>query len=252
MENALFRHYLHHLQEGIDIGKRAGQARRETTDACNDSCEARLRPSMEVSMLNRIFSGNDSRPASYQQTHIDGIAGELGQPGFMGAEQAAEAPSVADRRNRSLLSRWIARESATLPPFVARFAVINLVGLAMIAAAWAEGLLFKPYQADSSGMCYLITILFLAGLVAVFRKDWQTVRWAGNALVYLGMVGTVLGLIITVSDLTVDKAQNFDNFKTIVSSIYIGSGTALYTNLLACIGYLWLGTNAHLLARQEV
>jgi hypothetical protein len=28
--------------------------------------------------------------------------------------------------------------------------------------------------------------------------------------------------------------------------------TALYTNLLACVGYLWLGTNAHLLARQEV
>ena len=34
--------------------------------------------------------------------------------------------------------------------------------------------------------------------------------------------------------------------------IYVGAGIALYTNLLACIGYLWLGTNAHLLARQEV
>jgi hypothetical protein len=137
-------------------------------------------------------------------------------------------------------------------PFVARYAVINLIGLALLGAAWAEGLLFKPYQADSSGMCYLITVLFAAGLVAVFLKDWQTVRWAGNALVYLGMVGTVLGLIITVSDLTVDKAQSFESFKAIVTSIYVGSGTALYTNLLACIGYLWLGTNAHLLARQEV
>ena len=137
-------------------------------------------------------------------------------------------------------------------PYTTRFAVINLIGLALVGAAWAEGLLFKPYQADSSGMCYLITLLFLAGLGAVFFKDWQTVRWAGNALVYLGMVGTVLGLIITVSDLTVDKAQSFESFKAIVTAIYVGSGTALYTNLLACIGYLWLGTNAHLLARQEV
>jgi NADH:ubiquinone oxidoreductase subunit 2 (subunit N) len=137
-------------------------------------------------------------------------------------------------------------------PFLARFAVINLVGVALLAAAWAEGLLLKPYRADESGMCYLITALFLAGLVAVSRKDWQTVRWLGNALVYLGMVGTVLGLIITVSDLSVDKAQNFESFKTIVTAIYVGAGTALYTNLLACIGYLWLGTNAHLLARQEV
>jgi NADH:ubiquinone oxidoreductase subunit 2 (subunit N) len=137
-------------------------------------------------------------------------------------------------------------------PFFARFAVINLVGLALLGAAWAEGLLLKPYRADESGMCYLITALFLAALVAVSRKDWQTVRWAGNALVYLGMVGTVLGLIMTVSDLSVEKAQSFESFKTIVTAIYVGAGTALYTNLLACIGYLWLGTNAHLLARQEV
>src|SRR5262249_22663906 len=139
-----------------------------------------------------------------------------------------------------------------LQPFVARFVVINLIGVALGAAAWAQGLLLKPFEADHSGMCYLITILFLAGLVSVFRQDWQTVRWAGNALVYLGMVGTVLGLIITVSDLSADKAQDFESFKAIVSAIFIGSGTALYTNLLACIGYLWLGTNAHLLARQEV
>jgi hypothetical protein len=101
-------------------------------------------------------------------------------------------------------------------------------------------------------MCYVITVLFLVGLLAVSRKDWQTVRWAGNALVYLGMVGTVLGLIMTVSDLSVDKAQSFESFKAIVTAIYVGAGVALYTNLLACIGYLWLGTNAHLLARQEV
>jgi len=137
-------------------------------------------------------------------------------------------------------------------PFFARFIVINLVGVALLAAAWAEGLLLKPYRADTSGMCYLITALFLAGLIAVSRKDWQTVRWTGNTLVYLGMVGTVLGLIMTVSDLSVDKAQSFESFKAIVTAIYVGAGTALYTNLLACIGYLWLGTNAHLLARQEV
>ena len=137
-------------------------------------------------------------------------------------------------------------------PFLARFAVINLVGVALLAAAWAEDLLLKPYRADESGMCYLITVLFVVGLIAVLRKDWQTVRWIGNTLVYLGMVGTVLGLIMTVSDLSVDKTQSFESFKAIITAIYIGAGIALYTNLLACIGYLWLGTNAHLLARQEV
>ena len=175
---------------------------------------------------------------------------------FMGlaklrATQPASDP-VTPAPARDLQDRLLRAVQGPAPnAFVARFAVLNLIGAALIAAAWAEGLLLKPYQADSSRMCYLITVLFGWGLVCCLRKDWQSVRWAGNALVYLGMVGTVLGLIITVSDLSVDK-QGFDDFKQVISSIYIGSATALYTNLLACIGYLWLGTNAHFLARQEV
>jgi NADH:ubiquinone oxidoreductase subunit 2 (subunit N) len=160
-----------------------------------------------------------------------------------------EVPSVFEQQ-RPRLARgfWPNPEAG----FVARFAVLNLIGASLIAAAWAQGLLFKPFAADSSGMCYLITALFAWGLACCLRRDWQSVRWVGNALVYLGMVGTVLGLIITVSDLSADKAESFESFRQIVTSIYVGSGTALYTNLLACIGYLWLGTNAHLLARQEV
>jgi hypothetical protein len=165
------------------------------------------------------------------------------------AQPPAPAPSSA-REQQERLFRAFAMPASHA--FIARFAVLNLVGAALVMASWAAGLLYRPYAADSSGMCWLITVLFILGLVAVLRQDWQSVRWAGNALVYLGMVGTVLGLIITVSDLSADKGQSFEDFKAVVTSIYIGSATALYTNLLACIGYLWLGTNAHLLARQEV
>lgn len=170
-------------------------------------------------------------------------------------QQSPSPPSAVAalgvREQQALLQRAFVGAGADIS-FATRFVVLNLIGVALTGAAWASGLLMKPYAADTSGMCYLMTALFAAALIAVFRKDWQTVRWAGNALVYLGMVGTVLGLIMTMSSLTVDKAQDFESFKEIVTAIYIGSGTALYTNLLACIFYLWLGTNAHLLARQEV
>jgi hypothetical protein len=165
------------------------------------------------------------------------------------AESAKSAPTSAVHDQQQRLQLAFQRPVANA--FFARFAMLNLIGAAMIAAAWAQGLLLKPYQADTSHMSYLITVLFGWGLVCCLRKDWQSVRWAGNALVYLGMVGTVLGLIITVGNLSAE-ASGFEDFKQVVSSIYIGSATALYTNLLACIGYLWLGTNAHLLARQEV
>jgi hypothetical protein len=167
-------------------------------------------------------------------------------------DEHGAAAVLLDLRSRRGFAQRVLETPATEFPFMARFIVINLIGLALVGAAWADDLLTKPYHADSSGMCYLITLLFAVGLVAAARKDWQTVRWLGNALVYLGMIGTVLGLIMTVSDLSVDKAQSFESFKTIVTAIYIGSGTALYTNLLACIFYLWLSTNAHLLARQEI
>jgi hypothetical protein len=174
----------------------------------------------------------------------------MGLVKLRGTQSASDPVTPASARD--LQDRLLRAVKGPAPSaFLARFTVLNLIGAALLAAAWAEGLLLKPYQADTSRMCYLITVLFAWGLVCCLRKDWQSVRWAGNALVYLGMVGTVLGLIITVSDLSADK-QGFDDFKQVVSSIYIGSATALYTNLLACIGYLWLGTNAHFLARQEV
>jgi NADH:ubiquinone oxidoreductase subunit 2 (subunit N) len=159
-------------------------------------------------------------------------------------------PALDARAQQEKLSRDFA--SSAERSFIARFVVLNLIGAALIAAAWAAELLAKPYQADTSGMCWLITALFGWGLVCCLRRDWQSVRWVGNVLVYLGMVGTVLGLIMTVGDLSADKGQSFESFKLVVTAIYIGAGTALYTNLLACIGYLWLGTNAHVLARQEV
>ena len=162
----------------------------------------------------------------------------------------APADGMPVHEQQGRLRRAFAAPAASA--FLARFIVLNLIGVALVLACWAQGLLYRPYTADHSGMCWLITALFGWGLVCVLRRDWQSVRWSGNALVYLGMVGTVLGLIITVSDLSADKGQSFADFKQVVTSIYVGSATALYTNLLACIGYLWLGTNAHLLARQEV
>jgi hypothetical protein len=167
-------------------------------------------------------------------------------------EPAATVEAVGSVSRLHALSSSDEQGRASPKAFVTRFAVINLVGVALIAAAWVEGWAVKPYQADSSGMCFLITALFLWGLWRTFRSDWQAVRWIGNTLVYLGMVGTVLGLVVTVSALSVDQAQSFENFKSIIEAIFVGSGTALYTNLLACVGYLWLGTNAQLLARQEI
>src|SRR4051812_9077520 len=86
------------------------------------------------------------------------------------ARTAPDASTLDARQQQALLQRIFDKPADV--PFIARFAVINLIGLALVGAAWAQDLLFKPYAADTSHMCYLITVLFALGLVAVFRKDW--------------------------------------------------------------------------------
>src|SRR5690348_2118483 len=111
---------------------------------------------------------------------------------FKQNERQHIATTSAAEANRVIGIADLAGRNHARMPFMARFAVINLVGLALVGAAWSQDWLFKPFAADHSGMSYLITALFLVGLGAVAWRDWQTVRWIGNGLVYLGMVGTVL------------------------------------------------------------
>src|SRR5262249_15389323 len=127
-------------------------------------------------------SFSDEPKALVTETKTAMASLEIDRRGLADGRQASRWGSALNLRNRRAQPQQGTRNRTALQPFVARFVVINLIGVALVAAAWAQGLLLKPFEADHSGMCYLITILFLAGLVSVFRKDWQTVRWAGNAL----------------------------------------------------------------------
>src|SRR6266481_9184887 len=68
---------------------------------------------------------------------------------------ARDQVTAASLESGHRFRRVIGRPSAGFP-FAARYVVINLVGVALIAAAWAEDLLYKPFTADHSGMSYLI------------------------------------------------------------------------------------------------
>lgn len=55
-----------------------------------------------------------------------------------------------------------------------RFAVVNSVGLMLALAAWAEGLIDPIIAADSTHLCLLIALVFLAGLAVTAQKIWRT------------------------------------------------------------------------------
>jgi hypothetical protein len=59
---------------------------------------------------------------------------------------------------------------------VLRFALLNLVGFALLGVAYVHGLVHNVVNADPTYLSVLIFLVFLGGLVICARKVWQTSR----------------------------------------------------------------------------
>ncbi len=57
-----------------------------------------------------------------------------------------------------------------------RFVLINLIGFALLGAAYVQGLLGMVLAADQTYLSVLIFMVFLGGLAICARKIWQTSR----------------------------------------------------------------------------
>lgn len=78
------------------------------------------------------------------------------------------------------------------------------------------------------------------------------VRYLADALVLLGLVGTVVGFIIALSGIEPNTAVSVDKIGAIVSTLISGIGVALYTTLLGAVFHLWLGFNYRMLVGASV
>ena len=185
---------------------------------------------------------------------------------------------------------------------VLRFALINIVAFALIAAAWLQGWLeglFEPLTAILSGIIFSV---FFYGLALCGFKVWQTsralndmkaggktatarvarhmavartkdaesraiqinmlrlnlshniqiVRIVANLLVFLGLIGTVIGFIIALSGVNAEAVSQADSVATMVSTLIQGMSVALYTTLLGAVLNVWLNINHRILSSGTV
>lgn len=185
---------------------------------------------------------------------------------------------------------------------VLRFALINIVAFALIAAAWLQGWLeglFEPLTVILSGIIFSV---FFYGLALCGFKVWQTsralndmkaggktatarvarhmavartkdaesraiqinmlrlnlshniqiVRIVANLLVFLGLIGTVIGFIIALSGVNAEAASQADSVATMVSTLIQGMSVALYTTLLGAVLNVWLNINHRILSSGTV
>ncbi len=78
------------------------------------------------------------------------------------------------------------------------------------------------------------------------------VRNVANALVLLGLIGTVVGFIIALSGVDPEQASDVSAITPMVSTLIEGMSTALYTTLVGAILNVWLMINYQLLASGTV
>lgn len=180
---------------------------------------------------------------------------------------------------------------------VMRFAVFNLVALALLGAAWLKGWVGLVLQGDATQLVLIIALVFAYGLVSCAHKvlltskeinetqeperhpgsraarhlesirgrDGHTrancvsalklklasriasIRHLANSLVFLGLIGTVIGFIIALSGVDAEAAADVSSIGPMVTTLISGMSIALYTTLVGAILNIWLMINYRLL-----
>ena len=69
-----------------------------------------------------------------------------------------------------------------------------------------------------------------------------------NTLVFLGLIGTVIGFIVALSSVDPEVTGSVRQIAPMVSSLIDGMGIALYTTLVGAVLHVWLIVNHRMLA----
>jgi hypothetical protein len=78
------------------------------------------------------------------------------------------------------------------------------------------------------------------------------IRHVAGSLVFLGLIGTVVGFIIALSGVEPDAAADVKSIGPMVSTLISGMSVALYTTLVGAILNIWLMLNYRLLENGTV
>jgi biopolymer transport protein ExbB/TolQ len=183
-----------------------------------------------------------------------------------------------------------------------RFCLLNIAALALLAAAWGNGLVARAFESDTTRLVFVIAAVFVAGLSLAFWRVFETsrelnrlrrfdpaepslaaayvaqvknkdaqsrqilasslrlklsqritlVRHIGSSLVFLGLIGTVIGFIIALSGVDPETVGDVDKISIMAATLIQGMSTALMTTLVGAVLNIWLMANYQLLATGTV
>lgn len=183
-----------------------------------------------------------------------------------------------------------------------RFALVNIVALGLIGAAWMQGWLDGFGERRTWIISLAIFAVFLWGLLlcgyrllhinramvsleagthgngtrygSIFEQLRNTdaderalqtnmarmemgnhvgaIRYIANSLVFLGLIGTVIGFIIGLSGIDAAATTNVDKIAPMITELINGMSVALYTTLLGAVLNIWLNVNLRIMTDGSV
>ncbi len=92
----------------------------------------------------------------------------------------------------------------------------------------------------------------LGGLRLKLTDRIVGVRHIANSLIFLGLIGTVIGFIIALSGVDPEAAIQVDNISAMVSTLIDGMSVAMYTTLVGAVLYVWLNIGYRILVTGTV
>lgn len=160
---------------------------------------------------------------------------------------------------------------------LAKFLVLNFAGLGLLATAFLHGIAQRVIAVDTSYVSLIILALFALALISATTKAWELsgllagsrklnfrnprsaeiallsnishIKVIGAALVILGLIGTVIGFILSTASIDPNTVSDVNQVGTLVGGLLHGMGVAFYTTLVGAIFSLWLSLNYQILFR---
>lgn len=121
---------------------------------------------------------------------------------------------------------------------------------------------FDPFVTNSSqALAYVAAVcsrsaesraISAQSLRSKYMSRLAIVRQIANSLVFLGLIGTVIGFIIALSGVEPNTVSDVKYVGPMVSTLIQGMSVALYTTLIGAIFNLWLLVNYRILATGTV
>ena len=98
---------------------------------------------------------------------------------------------------------------------------------------------------DSRAMAASALRLKLSHRIGVIRN-------LANSLIFLGLIGTVIGFIIALSGVDPEHVSDVEAISPMIANLIDGISVALYTTLVGAVLNIWLMANYHMLASGTV